>query len=268
MIIDAFLYNGEAECLEIRLHELGGVVDKFIAMEAKQTFTGNPKEPMGDREGDRIRQWGGRYIYMVDRIYKTVDDPDPWQRETFRRNNLLFGLAIEQPAADDIILIGDVDEIPSAAAVLAAAEQARTGVQVAFDQTLCTYYVNNQCVNMRWRGTQAVRYDYLKSVTPQGVRDYRNMTPYFVENGGWHFSSLVLDDPVGRMTAKIQAFSHQEVNRPEVLDPENIRRRVALGQDIQGRTDVRFKVERDAVLPQYVVENKERLASLYYPGSV
>jgi hypothetical protein len=267
MIVDCVLYNGEAECLEIRLNELGGVVDKFIAMEAPQTFTGRYKDPDTETESKRVVEWGGRYVYVVDRIYKETDFEDAWQRETFRRNNLLFALSAEKCAHDDIILIGDVDEIPSAAAVLAAAEQARTGVQVAFDQTLCTYYVNNQCVNMRWRGTQAVRYDYLKSVTPQGVRDYRNGTPYYVEAGGWHFSSLVLDDPVGRMTAKIQAFSHQEVNRPDVLDPENIRRRVALGQDIQGRTDVRFKVERNAILPRYVVENKDRLKTLFYPGS-
>jgi hypothetical protein len=105
-------------------------------------------------------------------------------------------------------------------------------------------------------------------LTPQGVRDRRHTTPYVVQNGGWHFSSLVLDDPVVRLTAKIQAFSHQEVNRPEVLDPANIRERVALGQDIQGRTDVRFSVQRDAVLPRYVTENKERWASLFYPGSL
>jgi hypothetical protein len=171
-------------------------------------------------------------------------------------------------ADDDIILIGDADEIPSANAVREAAKTAAKGIQVSFDQTLTTYYVNNVCTNMRWRGTQAVRYDYLKRVMPQGVRDFRNHAPYVVENGGWHWSSLVLDDPVGRLTAKIQAFSHQEVNRPEILDPDNIRRRVALGQDIQGRTDVQFKVEPNTPLPKYVAENKEKFRTLFYPGSV
>jgi beta-1,4-mannosyl-glycoprotein beta-1,4-N-acetylglucosaminyltransferase len=257
VIVDCVLYNGETECFDIRYNELLDVVDRFVVVEANETFTGQPKD-------FTFPAWD--YVTRYRKNAFRVETPDAWERERRQRDFMLQ--AIQDCKPDDIILIGDVDEIPTANAVLAAAEQARTGVQVAFDQTLCTYYVNNQCVNMRWRGTQAVRYDYLKSVTPQGVRDYRNGTPYFVENGGWHFSSLVLDDPVGRMTAKIQAFSHQEVNRPDVLDPENIRRRVALGQDIQGRTDVRFKVEPNAVLPRYVVENKERLASLYYPGSV
>lgn len=263
MIVDAFLYFNEVECAEVRVHELADVVDLFVEIVSARTFTGLAIENAGvlDLPAD-----------LMDRLHwhKATSDvvtDDPWQREAHQRNAILDALEALDLAPDDIILIGDVDEIPSANAVREAAKQAATGVQVAFDQTLCLYYVNNQCVNMRWRGTQAVRYDYLKSVTPQGVRDYRNGTPYVVSNGGWHFSSLVLDDPVSRMTAKIQAFSHQEVNRPEVLDPENIRRRVALGQDIQGRTDVRFRVEQGAVLPRYVTENKERLNALFYPGS-
>lgn len=256
MIIDAFLYNGEAEYLDIRRHELAGVVDAHVALECDRTFTGLPRQVVGvDAPG------------VLHGVVSIGDGfTDPWQREAVQRNALLLGL--QTCADDDIILIGDVDEIPSAAAVKEAAALAAQGHQVAFEQVLCLYYVNNVEPFVKWYGTQAVRYDYLKRVTPQGVRDFRNHTPYIVKDGGWHYSSLVLDDAVGRLTAKIQAFSHQEVNRPEILDPANIRERVALGQDIQGRTDVRFSVQRDATLPRYVAENKERWASLFYPGSL
>lgn len=258
MIIDCILYNGEAECLDIRLHDLDGVVDRFVVVTATETFTGQLKgfPPL-------VYHPKGFYWPHYDRL----ETNDPWQRETSHRNAIMDALKVLDVADTDIILIGDADEIPSADAVKAAAELAATGQQIAFDQTLCTYYVNVQCVNMRWRGTQAIRYDRLKAATPQGVRDFRNHAP-FVANGGWHFSSLVLDDPVGRMTAKIQAFSHQEVNRPEVLAPANIRRRVAMCQDIQGRTDVQFSIERYAKLPRYVEENKAKLETLFYPGSL
>lgn len=260
MIIDCILYNGEAECLDIRLHELAEVVDRHVIVEFDKTFTGKPKELHAVSHTDRL-------FYVA--LASALDVDDAWLRESYQRMALFEAVGLSGVVADDdIILIGDADEIPSAGAVREAAKQATKGVQVAFDQTLCTYYINNICVNQRWRGTQAVRYDYLKRVTPQGVRDYRNHAPYVVENGGWHWSSLVLNDPVGRLTAKIQAFSHQECNRSEVLDPENIRRRVALGQDIQGRTDVSFKVERNTPLPKYVSENKERFKTLFYPGSV
>jgi beta-1,4-mannosyl-glycoprotein beta-1,4-N-acetylglucosaminyltransferase len=260
MIIDCILYAGETECAVIRWHELRHVVDRFVILESKHTFTGKPRVTEG--------------VFLLPGVHHNVvgfnvDTDDPWQRETLQRNALLLSLEDLGGVADtDIILIGDADEIPSANAVREAAIHAAKGVQVAFDQTLTTYYVNNVCQNMRWRGTQAVRYDYLKRVTPQGVRDFRNGTPYVASNGGWHWSSLVLDDPVGRLTAKIQAFSHQEVNRPEVLDPDNIRRRVAAGQDIQGRTDVQFTLEGNTPLPRYVSENKETFKTLFYPGSV
>jgi beta-1,4-mannosyl-glycoprotein beta-1,4-N-acetylglucosaminyltransferase len=266
MIIDAILYNGEAECFDVRYHELKDVVGRFVVVETQETFTGKHK-PL---------TFNGPWLNVhYDGLTETVEPPlktdDPWQRETHQRNLILETLSTTPAlnlADDDIILIGDADEIPSANAVREAAKTAAKGIQVSFDQTLTTYYVNNVCQNMRWRGTQAVRFDYLKRVTPQGVRDFRNGTPYVASNGGYHWSSLVLDDPVGRLTAKIQAFSHQEVNRPEVLDPDNIRRRVALGQDIQGRTDVQFKVEPNTPLPRYVSENKETFKTLFYPGSV
>ncbi len=260
-VIDCFLYNGEAECLDIRLHELRGVVDAHIALQFTETFTGQPKAALSTPHAPAN-------VHAVVLDWQASTD-DPWQRETFQRNALLDLVTHHvSPADDDIILVGDADEIPSAEAVKEAAALAAQGHQVAFEQALCLYYVNNVERYQKWYGTQAVRYDYLKRVMPQGVRDFRNHTPYIVKQGGWHFSSLVLDDAVGRLTAKIKAFSHQECNRPEVLDPANIRARVALGQDIQGRTDVRFSVQRDAVLPRYVTENKDAFRALFYPGSL
>lgn len=259
MIIDCILYNGERECLDIRYHELRDVVDYFCVDEAAVTFTGKPKAatfPFEDYQA----------FYRVD--YNHIDTDDPWQREAAQRNAIAAHLEDFDWLDDtDIILIGDADEIPSAEAVKVAAKLAAMGQQVAFDQTLCTYYVNVVCKNMRWRGTQAIRYDKLKDYTPQGVRDLRNHAPY-VSDGGWHYSSLVLDDPVGRMTAKIKAFSHTECDRPEVLAPSNIRRRVAMCEDIQGRTDVQFEIRRDARLPQYVADNKDKFETLFYPGSL
>jgi len=262
-VIDCVLYNGEAECLDIRLHELAGVVSKHHIIEAEQTFTRQHKGFAFVEQRPRFKDFEGRFSYFQD--YTGIATNDPWQREAYFRNGIMNSLIVAND--DDTILIGDADEIPSAEAVKVAAKLAAMGQQVAFDQALCTYYVNVVCKNMRWRGTQAIRYDKLKTYTPQGVRDMRNHAPY-VSDGGWHFSSLVLDDPVGRMTAKIKAFSHTECDRPEVLAPSNIRRRVAMCEDIQGRTDVQFEIRRDARLPQYVADNKAKFETLFYPGSL
>ena len=44
MIIDTFLFFQEIDLLEIRLEYLYPIVDKFIIIEARQTFKGNAKD--------------------------------------------------------------------------------------------------------------------------------------------------------------------------------------------------------------------------------
>ena len=43
MITDAFMFFNELELLEIRLHELSSVVDRFVLVEARETFSFRPK---------------------------------------------------------------------------------------------------------------------------------------------------------------------------------------------------------------------------------
>jgi hypothetical protein len=43
MIYDCFLINREFDLLEMRLHELAPVVDRFVLVEATHTFFGQPK---------------------------------------------------------------------------------------------------------------------------------------------------------------------------------------------------------------------------------
>ena len=43
MIYDCFTFFNELDLLEIRLHTLKDVVDKFVIAEATRTYTGKPK---------------------------------------------------------------------------------------------------------------------------------------------------------------------------------------------------------------------------------
>lgn len=45
MIYDCFTFFNEMDLLEIRLNALDGVVDRFVAVEANMTYSGQPKEP-------------------------------------------------------------------------------------------------------------------------------------------------------------------------------------------------------------------------------
>lgn len=43
MVYDCFIFFNEFEQLNIRLHELNPIVDRFVLVESNQTFSGNMK---------------------------------------------------------------------------------------------------------------------------------------------------------------------------------------------------------------------------------
>jgi hypothetical protein len=49
LVIDCFTFYNELEILELRFLELYDVVDKFIIVEADQTFSGNNKRFIYER---------------------------------------------------------------------------------------------------------------------------------------------------------------------------------------------------------------------------
>ena len=107
---DCIMLRDELEMLECRLRELDGKVHKTVLVESRTTHRGDPKplHYMDNRE--RFAPWADRIIHI------TADlpmHPDPWVREHSQRDAALRGLADADPG--DMVLIADVDEIPSAA---------------------------------------------------------------------------------------------------------------------------------------------------------
>ncbi|MBY0430568.1 MAG: N-acetylglucosaminyltransferase, partial [Rhodospirillales bacterium] len=112
-VFDCFSFFNEFDVLEIRLHELQGVVDRFVLVEADRTHAGQPK-PLYFHEN---RQ---RFAAFLDRIEHVVvrdmpEGDDPWRRERFQRDCITRGLGGAGP--DDLVMVSDVDEIPRAAFV-------------------------------------------------------------------------------------------------------------------------------------------------------
>lgn len=63
MIYDCFLYYDEDMLLDIRLHTLANVVDKFVIVESKFTFTGRPKPLNFNIE--KFKAFADKIIYVV-----------------------------------------------------------------------------------------------------------------------------------------------------------------------------------------------------------
>ena len=266
MIYDAVMlgYATDLDLLDIRLHELADVVDRFVVVEAAQTFTGRPKPLHLAEAWDRFAPFADRLTYIV---LPDLPEGDAWAREAYQRNAILAGLG--DAAEDDILLMGDCDEIPRASSVGQAVDALRHRSLVAFGQRLSFYYLNNICFSIDdWRGTLAATVKTARDLTPQGMRDYRNVAGALRE-AGWHMTNLVGTQGVAALQTKITSFSHTEVATPDILDEAHLRESVALGKDPSGRTDIRFRVEAvERDYPRYVLDNLGKFEHLFYPGTL
>src|SRR5208282_2760368 len=118
--IDAFLFSGELDILEIRLHELDSVVDHFVIVEScephgaggrrQPTYLANPA-----RWAEVIGKFGDKIHYEVlDKLEPVyTDSKSGWQRENFHRSALMQPIR-QLARPEDVVIISDVDEIPRA----------------------------------------------------------------------------------------------------------------------------------------------------------
>jgi hypothetical protein len=100
MVIDVFTYFNETDIIDLRMKVLEGLVDMHIAIQASQTFTGEPREQAELPEGPHFRSWC---------IDFPREDMTPWEREIYQRNYI----GTLPPFSDGHYLISDADEIPN-----------------------------------------------------------------------------------------------------------------------------------------------------------
>jgi beta-1,4-mannosyl-glycoprotein beta-1,4-N-acetylglucosaminyltransferase len=265
MIYDCFTYCDEADLLDIRLHELDAVVDRFVLVEATRTFSGLPKQLHFAHSKVRRGRFGRKitHVAVTDAdaapdvrelpFYKTAATTNPsfkalidksvatWSREAHQRNAIMRGLGACRD--EDIILIGDVDEVPRAVRFreLSGLEGSKV-----FNQRYYYYYLNCRA-DQDWLGTKAIRFQDLARSSPQEVR--ATAVPSVIDDGGWHFSYLGGVDAVRR---KIASWSHQELNTAEINDAEALLYNIENNLDIFGRGQAYSLVDIDDSYPEHV----------------
>jgi beta-1,4-mannosyl-glycoprotein beta-1,4-N-acetylglucosaminyltransferase len=255
-IVDCFLFNDELDLLEIRLHELAPVVDRFVIVESIKTFTGLPKPLYYRDNAKRFSEFRDRVTHVI--VTEMPTDCDAWSREHHQRNAILSGL--EGCRDNDTILVSDCDEIPRRASVATCRFVKRLW---SFEQRLSYYYVNMVSEeNRHWQGTTAIPYHLLKNLTPQGVRNERNQQRLIIGNGGWHFSYLGGAEKVVR---KIASFSHQEYNTADNQDAQKIQAKIANGEDLFTKGKQWHSVPLDNYYPDWLLENPGKFAHLIRP---
>lgn len=250
MIIDAFTYFNEADILEFRLKLLWDYVDKFVIVEADHTFSGKIK--LFNLDGDRFAWAKEKIVYhqfLTPRIWSGDEPPtiyDPthpcWYVEKDQRNAIID--ACKGFSDEDMLIIGDVDEIPSREVI------EHLGKSLGHDAVVCRqlffYYNLTNLRKENWHGTIFTKLGNARKIGTQALRDQRNSLP-FVCPGGVHMSYFGGNEAIRK---KIESFSHQEYNTDEFKDGAHINICLDTGADIFKRDIGSQKVGPD-FFPEY-----------------
>jgi beta-1,4-mannosyl-glycoprotein beta-1,4-N-acetylglucosaminyltransferase len=65
VVLDAVLMSSELDLLQVRLHELDPVVERFFIVESNTTFTGLPKETYFASNRERFREFEDKIEYHL-----------------------------------------------------------------------------------------------------------------------------------------------------------------------------------------------------------
>lgn len=225
MIYDTFLYNGEKDMLELRYTVLQDVVDEFIPIVCNRTFRGDLQ---------RIEE---NYLGEFQWVHLPKFN-SPWVTEQCARNSIMSALVDLKP--DDMVLIGDVDEIPDP-----------NNLRKVGSHVMENFIYRFECKKMKRPCTISVLgKTILDGILPHQIRNEKNNLPFIF--GGAHLCNFFMSPE--EISKKIQSFSHEEFDKPEFTDPEMIRDRMSRGVDLFERNDPEEIVYHDGVIPPFLEE--------------
>jgi Glycosyltransferase family 17 len=197
VIWDCFMLRDELDMLECRLIEMQDYDVTHVLVESFVTHRGEPKPLHFAENQERFKPWQDRIEHVV--VSRSAYRPEagPWEREHVQRNMAWLALA---PEPDDLVLIADVDEIPSAAVLAADPDPVVTLRQRIFAFAVDWEFPEPELTSVLARAS------WLRGGSLGAVRDARGRYPV-AEDGGWHFSWLGGPAAIER---KISAHCHEE----------------------------------------------------------
>lgn len=225
MVVDAFMWSYERDAIKIRLATLANVVGVHVAVQATNTFRGEPRKV--------------RKLNLPNVVEVVVTIPrglDAWESEKWLRNAVLAE-AVELYGGHELYMVCDGDEIPRPESIIAASF---AGIPMTLRTDYRNFYAD-------WRGTGEElahqptigRLEHYQNVGGAGDARWHAQWQRS-EEAGWHLSSLG-DDAI--ITKKLETFAHKEYDTDEV--------KAALAEARTGHKDFlnRFDLEWTADIP-------------------
>jgi len=270
MIIDAFTFFNEKELVELRIKYLSDIIDYFVIVEADVTHTGKEKKWNFPKILDNeLKEFSHKIKYhqmkvdleKADREKSKNYGAGTWGR-SFKVDNMQRNYiknACEKFLSDDIIIISDLDEIPSREKInFIKSCDFKVIAPVAFDQAL--FHLNCKYLSLeRWIGSVAITKQLIEKFEPQVFRNYKNRISCF-SDAGWSFSSF---GGVNRVREKFNAFAHEEYNKDMYTNEANIIKSAELGKDLFHRDVKKQKVDKN-FFPKDLLKLMENNPEFYF----
>lgn len=252
-VYDCFPMNSELDMLEVRLSEMDDVVDYFVIVESKVSYTNHPKPLYYKAAADSFRQFAAKIIYVE---LESLEGETAWDREHYQRNCLFtYGLHRkgQEVRSGDIVIMSDLDEIAKPAWVAALKLCTGYAPQLTLEAHWSLYSFDNEVQNVVWQKVKALEYNEDEEVIAETLRHRTDLQT--LSDAAWHCSWCFAN--VSAFQEKLYSFSHEELAEPSITS-ELIATSVQSGVDIFHRDDVIIARSNDPDVPQFVTENLDR----------
>ena len=274
MIIDAFTFLNEKELVELRVKYLNDIVDCFLIVEADFTHTGKEKKwNFPEILKNNLKKFSHKIQYhqMKVNLEKAEAEKSPnfigktlgrsWKVETMQRN-YLKEVYKKSSSSNDIIIISDLDEIPSKDKIsFIKSCDFKIIAPVAFSQAL--FHLNCNYLNLeQWIGSVAITKKLIDKYEPQVFRDYKNRISRFID-AGWSFSSF---GGPKKVREKLEAFCHEEYNKEKYNDEAHVEKCIETGSDLFGRKVEKKKVDKN-FFPKDLLKLMEENPTFYFSSN-
>ncbi|XP_019447452.1 PREDICTED: beta-1,4-mannosyl-glycoprotein 4-beta-N-acetylglucosaminyltransferase-like isoform X1 [Lupinus angustifolius] len=223
-VFDAVLFNNEVDLLTIRWNEMYPYVTQYVLLESNSTFTGIVKPLFYASNRDNFKFVESRLTYgLIGGRFKK--DENPFVEEAYQRVALDQLLRIAGIEDDDLLIMSDVDEIPSAHTInlLRWCDDIPPVLHLQLRNYLYSFEF--------FQDTESWRASMHRYQTGKTRYAHYRQSDVLLSDAGWHCSFCFRY--ISDFIFKMKAYSHNDrIRFAHYLNPDRIQDVICKGADL------------------------------------
>jgi hypothetical protein len=265
MIYECFYFYNELDLLDLKLHESGQVVDKFVLCEFKTDVRHRPQRLYYNENKERFKEFESKIIHIIGED----DFSNLSGHGLYAARKELYMKGLEGCSPNDIVIASDPDVILKKEALEKLPSYNMDNMEVQFISDWFCYYMDYLYIHCKFGFNGA---NYYKNIHAGKWATIYRWKPVgaLIDDAGYHFSKL---GGIDALIENITGYPHQECNIESLKNRENIQykmdHRLAWDSNLaQNPQPVYNHIPYDpACYPKYVNEHPEIYAK-YFRGEM